>query len=120
MSDVRLTDELARLMGWRKAPGRYLGTGRSWVSESRFRPLVDLKDAFRVLDAVTDDYLLLTKPGGVFTVQVRVDGRIGRATGEPKARAISVAVARARGLDVEDADLPTLTTSPVRGHDHGR
>jgi hypothetical protein len=101
MTDERLTDELARALGWRKAPGRYLKSGRSWIPESRFRPLLDLRDAFRVLDTASGDYSLLAKPGGVFTAQVRLAGRTGKATGEPKARAISLAVARALGLETD-------------------
>ena len=100
MNDERLTDQLAeRGMGWRLAPGRYLSSGRSWISRSRFRPLVDVRDAFRLLDAVSTDYTLLATPGGVFRAQVRRAGRIGEATGEPKARAIALAVSRALGLD---------------------
>ena len=102
MTDERLTDELAaRVLGWRLAPGRYIKSGRGWTPRSKFRPLVDLKDAFRLLDRVSNDYSLLARPGGVFTARVRLDGRAGKATGEPKARAISLAVARALGLEVD-------------------
>src|SRR6202034_1799064 len=108
----RLTDELAaRVLGWRKAPGRYILTGRSWISESRFRPLTDIRDAFRVLEAVTSDYSLLANPSG-FTACVRVAGRTGKAIGGPKARAISPAVARPIGLLVQEADpvIPANTS----------
>jgi hypothetical protein len=121
VSDERLTDQLAeRGMGWRLAPGRYLSSGRSWISLSRFRPLVDVRDAFRLLDTVTDDYSLRAIPGGVFTAQVRLAGRIGKASGEPKARVISLAVARAIGLDVEnsDTDLRAVTTERARRGNH--
>jgi hypothetical protein len=106
VSDERLTDQLAELgMGWRLAPGlapgRYLSSGRSWISRSRFRPLVDLRDAFRLLDAVSADYTLLATSGGVFTAQVRRAGRIGQARGEPKARTITLAVSWVLGLDAD-------------------
>ena len=103
MNDERLSDELAsRALGWRRALGRYIKSGRSWTPRSKFRPLVDLKDAFRVLDAVSSDYSLVATPGGVFTAHVRVAGRVGEASGEPKARAICLAVARAAlWLEVE-------------------
>jgi hypothetical protein len=102
MTDECLTSELAvRGMGWRLAPDRYLKSGRSWIPRWRFRPLVDLGDAFRLLESVTDDYSLLAKPGGVFTVIVRVAARVGKDTGEPKARVICLAIARALGIDVE-------------------
>ena len=117
MTDQRLTDELAeRALGLRKAPGRYLGSDRSWIPESRFRPLTDVRDAIRVLDAVTSDYSLIRKPGGIFTATVRLAGRIGTAAGESRARAVSLAVARAMGLEVPDADghLPAATTKRAR------
>ena len=87
-------------MGWRAAPDRYLKSGRSWIPRSRFQPLKDIRDALRVLDAVTSDYSLVATPGGVFTVEVRLGGRVGKAFGGPKARAISLAVARAMALDL--------------------
>jgi hypothetical protein len=120
--DGILTDELAaRCLRWRLAPGRYLKPERGWTSRSKFRPLVDIRDAFRLLDAVADDYSLLSKPGGVFTATVRVAGRIGKAAGEPKARAISLAVARAMGMDVPDADaLPATRIERVRGGNRGK
>ena len=100
MTDQRLTDELAvRAMKWRKAPGRYHKSGRSWTPESKFRPLTDLRDSFRVLDSLTDDYSLIAAPGGAFDVQVRVAGRIGRCSGKEKARTICLAVAYALGID---------------------
>lgn len=123
MSDERLTDQLAeRGMGWRLAPGRYLRSGRSWVPRSRFRPLVDLRDAVRLLDSVTDDYSLIAEPGGAFIAKVRVAGRIGKAAGEPKARTVSLAVARAMGIDVPDAAaaLPATGTDRTRGGNRGR
>jgi hypothetical protein len=102
MSDERPADQLiCRALGWRLGPGRYIKPGRSWTPRSKFRPLVDLKDAFRLLDAVTGDYSLGAAKGGVFTAQVSVAGRVGKATGEPKARAISLAIARALGIALE-------------------
>lgn len=103
ISDEHLTSELAvRAMRWRLAPGRYLKPDRGWTSRSGFRPLVDVNDAFRVLDAVTDDYSMLARPGGRFTVQVRTSDRTGQAMGESKARTICLAVARALGIDLEE------------------
>lgn len=102
MTDQRLTDELAsHALGWRKAPGRYLTSGRSWIPESRFRPLADVRDAFRVLDAVTGDYSLVAAPGGAFKVVARVNGRIGRAIEKSKSRAICAAVAQLIGIKMD-------------------
>lgn len=122
MSDQQLTGEFGvRVMGRTLAPGRYLRSGRSWISRSRFRPLVDLRDAIRLLDSVTDDYSLLAKPGSVFTAKMRVAGRIEKAAGEPKARTVSLALARAIGLDVPDVDaaVPAATTGRARNRTRG-
>jgi hypothetical protein len=101
LPEERLTDQLAaRALGWRVAPDRYIQSGRSWTPRSKFRPLRDLKDAFRLLDAVSKDYSLGDAPGRTFTARVRVAGRVGKATGEPKARTISLAIAEALGIDL--------------------
>jgi hypothetical protein len=103
MSDERLTTELAvRAMRWRLAPGRYLKAERGWISRSGFRPLVDLNDAFRALDAVANDYSILAQPGGRFTVHVRTADRAGQAIGKSKARTICLAIAQVLGIDVEE------------------
>ena len=100
MTDGRLADELVlRILGGRKAPGRYILTCRSWISESRFKPLVDVRDALRLVDAMTKDYSLVATPGGPFTAQICVAGRTGTATGEPRARTICLALARALGIE---------------------
>jgi hypothetical protein len=102
MSDEQLTSELAvRAMRWRLAPGRFLKGDRGWTSRSGFRPLVDANDAFRVLDAIADEYSMLAKPGGQFSVRVRAaGGRTGEAMGESKTRTICLAVAHALGIDL--------------------
>lgn len=99
MTEESLTDELAlRALGWRKAPGRYLKAGRSWISDSRFQPLKNVEDAFRLLDAVADAYSLISAPGPVYTVHLTAEGRTGSATGKSKARTICFAVARLLNL----------------------
>lgn len=103
VSDEQLTTELAvRAMRWRLAPGRYLKPERGWISRSAFRPLVDLNDAFRALDAVSDDYSILAQPGGRFVVHVRTPARTGQAIGKSKARTISLALAQALGIEREE------------------
>jgi len=105
MTDELLTAILAeRVMGWKVGPNRFLTGKRSWMSRSQFKPLVDLKDAFQLLDAATNDYSLLSGPDRVFTALVRLGGRVGRGIGEPKARAISLAVASASGIATEVND----------------
>lgn len=100
MTDEHLTTELAvRAMRWRLAPGRFL-KAQGWTSRSRFRPLVDIRDAFRVLDAVADDYTLLYKPGGLYRVHVCAAGRAGRAVNKSRTRAICMAVAQALEINI--------------------
>jgi hypothetical protein len=102
MSDEQLTTELAvRAMHWRLAAGRYLKPEGGWTSRSGFRPFKDIKDAFRALDAVTSDYSIIATPGEGIAVTVQVSGRIGRASGKPRARTISSALAMALGIDPE-------------------
>ena len=102
MNEERVTDELAaRALGWRLAPGRYLKADRSWIPRARFRPLVDLRDAFRLLDAVTNDYTMFATRAGGFTAEVRLGDRVGAASGQPKARAICLALAQVLGIELE-------------------
>ena len=120
MIDELLTDKLVTLvMGWRLAPGRYIQTGRGWSPRSRFRPLVELRDAFRLLTTASDDYCLVAKPGGVFTAEVRLAGRTGKASGESPSRTITMALARALQIEppVEDVGSDSAPTrrGPVSG-----
>jgi hypothetical protein len=115
VNDDRLTDKLVgRILGWRLAPGRYIKSGRSWIPRSRFRPLVDIRDAFRLLDAVTADYSLVARRGGPFIAEVRLDGRVGKAFGASKARTITIALADALGFARPD-ERSTPTSTSVAG-----
>jgi hypothetical protein len=99
MTDELLTAMLAeRVMGWRARPDRFLTGDRCWISRSQFRPLVDLNDAFRLLDLVTSDYSLIAVADGTFIAQVRASGKFGKASGQNRARTISLAVAQALEL----------------------
>jgi hypothetical protein len=99
MSNDQLTAVLAeRVLGWRAAPDRFIKQGRSWTPRSRFKPLARLEDAFLLLDRAGGTYVLSVGSDRFFSAEVRVGERIGRASGEPKARAITVAIARALGL----------------------
>jgi len=103
MTDRLLVDEFARLvLGWRSAPDRYVKPQRGWIPRSKFHPLTDVRDAFRILDHLTDDYSLASVPGRGFTIEVRSKGRIGRASGESAARAIMLALAQLFGLDASE------------------
>ena len=102
MTNERLTDELAlRVMGWKPAPDRFIKSGRSWIPRWRFRPFAELADAFRLLDHAADHYTL-TRNGSTFAAEVQIGSCRGKAVGEQKARTITVAVARALRLEVDE------------------
>jgi hypothetical protein len=106
-SDARLTNELAtRVMGWKPFPRRYMTSGKDWISRSQFQPLRDIKDAFRLLELVTDDFTLLSAHRRPFVAEVRLPGRIGRAVGKTKARTLTLAIARLVGLETGPDYLP--------------
>jgi hypothetical protein len=87
-------------MGWRAAPDRFIKSGRSWLPKWRFAPLSRLDDAFQLLDRFASTFKLERTSEDTFAVEVRSSGRIGKASGEPKARAITLAIAQALGLEV--------------------
>jgi hypothetical protein len=101
ITDEVLTGELAsRVMGWKTAPDRFVKGGRSWIPRWRFQPLVDLTDALKLLDQATHRYSLTCSGPRGFTAEVQVGTRRGKASGKHKARTITLAVARALGLEV--------------------
>jgi hypothetical protein len=101
LTDARLTDELARrVMGWRVAPGRFIKSGRGWIPRWRFDPLSRFDDAFLLLHHAAASYRLVKAQRGLFTAVVQVSGRTGTASGAPKARTITVAIARSLGIEV--------------------
>ena len=117
MNDDRLTDELARrVMGWKVTPDRFVTQGRSWLPKWRFAPLRRLEDAFQLLDHAASEYLLATVDGHPFTVEVRVHGRNGKASGELKARAITLALAYALGVEIPDE----MSTAVLSGRERSR
>lgn len=99
MTDQQLTDELARVMGWKPTRDRLVKPGRKWISRWRFQPLKRLEDAFAILEHSRSEYVIEQSAKTGFTVQVRIGGRVGMSSGEAKARAISVAVGRALHID---------------------
>ncbi len=102
MNDERLTEKLAaQVLGWKATPDRFIKSGRSWIPRWRFRPLTELADAFRLLDQAAAHYTL-TGTCSTFAAEVQIESRRGKAVGEQKARTITVAVARALGLEVDE------------------
>jgi hypothetical protein len=101
MTGEHLTAILAqRVMGWDVGPERFQTGGRSWRSRWRFQPLTRLEDAFELLDHAKSDYKLANDGSGTFTAEVQVRGRTGKASGQRKARTITLALAQALGLEV--------------------
>jgi hypothetical protein len=101
LSDEQLTRELAsRVMGWKIAPGRFIKQNRGWTPMSRFKPLMRIEDAFRLLDLACAKYRLMGDVKGRFDAEVRIGLAKGRASGTEKARVITIALARALGIEV--------------------
>lgn len=102
MNDELLTDKLAaQVLGWKATPDRFIKSGRSWIPRWRFRPLKVLGDAFLLLDHAAAHYTL-TGTRTNFAAEVQIESHRGEAVGEHKARTITVAVARALRLEVDE------------------
>jgi hypothetical protein len=105
------------VMGWRVAPDRFLRPGRSWLPRWRFRPFEDMLDALQLLERAAD-WFSLTSDCNTFTVHVRIEdreakesirivpaeSRVGdkadKTARDPRARAITIAIARALGIEM--------------------
>lgn len=102
MNPERLTAMLAKsVMGWKVAPDRFLTSNRSWIPRWKFNPLERVQDAFMLLDSSGSNRYTILKAGGCFEVKVECNGRDGRATDRSSARAITLALARSLGLEVQ-------------------
>jgi hypothetical protein len=100
MTEELLTNELAsRVMGWKPTPERFVKSGRTWIPRWRFRPLTELADAFLLLDRAAHAYILSSDRHHTFTAEVELAAGAGKASGYLKARTITLAVARALGLE---------------------
>jgi hypothetical protein len=114
MNDARLTEKLVSMvLGWKLAPGRFIKPDRGWTPRHRFAPLTRLDDAFQLVDRVATTCKLTMVKGGHFSAEVQVDTRVGKASGESKARTITMALASALGLELPDAAGAPAST-PVR------
>ena len=104
MTAHELVDELARrVMGWRPLPDRFLRRDRSWLPRWRFDPMAKTADAMMLLELASPETYTLSQHNGKFTAQVCIAGRVGAAEGKLKARTITLALARALGLETEGA-----------------
>jgi hypothetical protein len=97
MTAPALTEALAqRVMGWGVTADRYLTGNREWMPRWRFEPLTRTEDALRLLEAAAPDrYEIRQERPGVYSAAVVIGRRVGEARADTKARAISMAVARA-------------------------
>lgn len=121
MNDDRLTERLAaEILGWKATAGRYIKSNRAWTPSWRFAPLTKLEDAFGLLVASASSYTLATNPEGGFKAEVRVGGRIGKASGEPKARTITLALARALDLELPEEGSDSAPVSQRRRNPRSR
>jgi hypothetical protein len=106
-----LTDGLAsRIMGWKPCPDRFVKSGRSWIPRWRFQPLTQTSDAFQLLNSAAGSLILTTGRDGTYRAEVRFGAHVGRAAASSVATSITVAVARAIGLDVPDEVIPSLAS----------
>jgi hypothetical protein len=91
-----------RVMGWTVAPDRFLTGKRGWTPRWKFQPFKRLDHAFRLLDQLAPEkFTMGATEDGCFWAKVRVAGTTGEAHESSKAMAITFAVARALGIDVE-------------------
>lgn len=99
----QLTDRLAaRVMGWKPGPERFTTSGRGWIPKWRFQPLTNLTDALRLLEKAAPDRCDMSQtPDGFFVVKLQIGSGRGRACETSKSLAITLAAARALGLEVE-------------------
>ena len=91
-----------RIMGWAVGPERFLLGGRKWIRRSRFRPMEKLEDALRLLEAAApQEYSIEGDETGTTRVRLRIAGTEGEATETSKPLAVTYAIARAAGIEVE-------------------
>jgi predicted DNA-binding transcriptional regulator AlpA len=102
-SDDNLTKALAeRIMGWRVGPDRFFMGSRKWLPRWKFQPLKRMDDAFRLLGQITSvEYTLRSAENG-FVARVSFGDVEAEAHEATQARAISLAVARALGIEVSE------------------
>jgi hypothetical protein len=106
MTPEMLTSLLAeRVMGWSIGPDRFMMANRGWMPRWRFQPAKRLEDAFRLLEQTApQEYSMGAIKNGGFWVKVRVAGSIGEAREASKPRAITFAISRALGIEVDSIE----------------
>lgn len=104
MTEERLTAILAqRVMGWTVGADRFTMGNRGWTPRWRFQPAEKLDDAFRLLDeAAPQEFSICGNDKGRVHVCVRIGGNTGEAEGTSRPRAITIALARALRVEVDE------------------
>jgi hypothetical protein len=103
MTSEHLTAVLAeKVMGWSIGPDRFMMGDRRWMPRWRFQPTANLIDAFQLLEgAAPNEYSMSGGNDVGFLVRVRIGSVTGEARGTSKPLAITHAIARAAGIEVE-------------------
>jgi hypothetical protein len=91
-----------RFLGLKPTRDRFLRPNGSWLPKWRFSPFASVEDALLVVDHAASEFKLSRVQGGLFTAEVRIGGRTGKAAGADKARTISCAIADAIGLEITE------------------
>jgi hypothetical protein len=107
VTNDQLTAVLAeRIMRWRVAPERFPKADRKWTPRWHFQPLRRMDHALQLLEKAGGRYTFTRKAGGAFTADVFVGDRAGSASGKSEAATLTVALARALGIE---PDLPEVS-----------
>jgi hypothetical protein len=103
MTAQALTGLLAqRVMKWTTAPDRFMLGRRKWIASWRFQPFENLADAFQLLDAAGPaTYSMGGDETGWFWARVQIGRVVGEGRDKSRPCAITCAVARALGMDVD-------------------
>lgn len=98
-----------RVMGWSVGPDRFLTSKRGWMPRWRFQPTERLADALRLLEKVEpEEYTMSGDAEGYVRVHVRIRAATGEACSVSKPRAITYAIARALGIQVEGGEIDAV------------
>jgi hypothetical protein len=93
-----------RLLGWRATPDRFLLGNRRWMPRWRFRPFRRLEDALQLLEKANVRYAVENARAGAFMARVIVGEQVATAHGTSPAAALTTALAKAIGIDVEGCE----------------
>ena len=104
MTSQMLTKLVAeRVMNWTATPNRFMLGDRKWTPKWRFQPCEIFEHAVQLLDAARPTtYSFGTDETGCSWARVEIDGVLGEGRNRSKPRAVTLAVARAVGIDVDE------------------